>query len=124
MSTKPVILYVDDEHINLLLFGRLMNKHFEVLTASSGKDGLQKLEEHPEIKAVVTDLRMPEMNGLEFIKEARQNFQDCHYMILSGYEKNEDVKHAIAEGVVKEYIQKPYSSEVVAGRIQETISDD
>lgn len=122
MTTKSVILYVDDEHINLLLFGRLMSKHFEVITASSAMEGLHKLDENPEIKAVITDLRMPKMDGLDFIKEAREKFEDRPYIILSGFEKSDAVKDAIGQGLVTEYIQKPYSSEVVANRIKETIS--
>ncbi len=121
MSSKPVILYVDDEHINLFLFGRLMGKHFEVLTASSGPEGLQKLEENPDIKVVVTDLRMPKMDGLEFIEKAKSELSDRPYFILSGFEKNDQVKDAIDKGWVEEYIQKPYSSEVVANRIKESI---
>ena len=121
MSTKSVILYVDDEHINLLLFSRLMKKHFEVITASSGKEGLHKLDENPEIEVVVTDLRMPKMDGLEFIKEAKDKFNDRPYLILSGFEKSDKVKDAIAQGLVKEYIQKPYSSEMVANRIKDSI---
>ncbi|MEQ8525591.1 response regulator [Gracilimonas sp.] len=122
MSVKSVILYVDDEHINLLLFGRLMSKHFEVLTAASAMEGLQMLDENPEVKVVITDLRMPKMDGLEFIKEAKKKFDDRPYIILSGFEKSDAVKDAIRQGLVEEYIQKPYSSEVVADRIKETIS--
>ncbi len=121
MSSKPVILYVDDEHINLFLFGRLMDKYFDVLTASSGPEGLQKLEEHPEIKVVITDLRMPKMDGLEFIEKAKSDFSDRPYFILSGFEKSDEVKDAINNGLVEEYIQKPYSSEVVANQIKESI---
>ena len=124
MSARSVILYVDDEHINLLLFGRIMNKHFEVITASSGEEALLKLDENPEIKAVITDLRMPKMDGLEFIREAHAKFSDRPYMILSGYEKNDEVKEAMAKGMVVEYIQKPYSSHVVAERIQQSISPE
>lgn len=121
MSSKPVILYVDDEHINLFLFGRLMDKYFDVVTASSGPQGLQKLEEHPEIKLVITDLRMPKMDGLEFVEKAKSEFNSRPYLILSGFEKSDEVKEAINEGLVQEYIQKPYSSEAVANRIKELI---
>lgn len=121
MSPKPVILYVDDEHINLFLFGRLMDKYFEVLTASSGPEGLQKLEEHPEIKVVITDLRMPKMNGLEFVEKAKSEFNNLPYLILSGFMKSGEVKDAINNGLVEEYIQKPYCSEDVANRIMKFI---
>lgn len=123
MSSKPSILYVDDEHINLFLFGRLMDKYFKVITAISGPEGLQKLENNPEIKLVITDLRMPKMDGLEFVKKAKSHFGNIPYVILSGFEKSDEVKEAIDEGLVQEYIQKPYSSEVVANRIMECISN-
>ena len=65
----PRILYVDDEAINLELLQLTFMNELDVVTATSALDGLAVLESNPDIQVVVSDLKMPVMNGLDFIKE-------------------------------------------------------
>ncbi|HCX99748.1 MAG TPA: two-component system response regulator, partial [Bacteroidales bacterium] len=66
MSKKISVLYVDDEPINLRLFELNFKNAFNVTTALSGFDGLEILKNNPDIPVVVSDMRMPKMDGIEF----------------------------------------------------------
>ncbi|MBO6795141.1 MAG: response regulator [Balneolaceae bacterium] len=102
------VLYVDDEVINLRVFELAFKEKFEVYTAKNGALALEVLNEHPKIHVVVSDMKMPRMNGIEFITQAKTTHPDTIYFILTGFGKNEVIKEAMANGLIKEYIQKPY----------------
>ena len=60
----PRILYVDDEIINLELLQLTFMNDFQVIVAKSAQEGLQELERDPEIRVVISDLKMPKINGI------------------------------------------------------------
>lgn len=112
------VMFVDDEEINLLLFERRFEHDFKVITASSGKDALIKLEQHAEeLKVVISDMRMPSMDGLEFIKTAKKKFGDIHYFILTGYSYNAELELALQENVIERLFKKPYDYEAIANAV-------
>lgn len=103
------VLYVDDEEINLFLFERTFRKHYNVITATSGEDGLLKLDDHKnEIIVVISDMRMPGMNGIEFIRKARLVHDKIAYFILTGFDYNEEINKALEEKVIHEFFTKPF----------------
>lgn len=109
MPEEITILYVDDEEINLFLFESAFKKNYQVLTATSGKEGLEKLKEaYNDIIVVISDMNMPEMNGVAFIKEARKNYQKVGYFILTGYGYNQEIDQALKENVVHKFFTKPF----------------
>lgn len=73
------ILYVNDEQLNLELFKINFKNHYFVHTALSGHEGLDKLHNIQDISVVISDMRMPGINGIEFIKLARKNFSHIAY---------------------------------------------
>ncbi len=103
------LLYVDDESINLMLFDKLFSKHYNVITAESGQKALKLMQEHPEIKLIFSDMKMPEMSGIEFIKQAKQQFDDKCYYIISGYEINDEIDNALTSGLIANYFKKPFN---------------
>lgn len=107
METNPIILYVDDEQVNLMLFNRLFSKKYKVYTADSGDDGLLVLNEYPEIKIVISDMKMPGMSGLEFIVQAKELFPDNLYYILTGFQISKEIQESLEKGVIHKYFQKP-----------------
>ncbi|HOP05523.1 MAG TPA: response regulator [Tenuifilaceae bacterium] len=115
---KKTILYVDDEPINLRLFALNLKRDFNVLTAESAAQGLEKLNTNEDICVVISDMRMPEMNGLEFIMKARTDRSDIKYYILTGYDITYEIAEALANGVINEYFSKPFE----ARRIIEVIN--
>ena len=105
---KPKLLYVDDEVMNLHLFREMFRKDFDVLIASSGEEALEELEETKEIKYVITDMRMPEMNGLELISKAKKVRPEVVYCLLTGYDLTKEIEKAIEAKQVARYFAKPF----------------
>jgi len=115
---KKSVLYVDDEPMNLLLFRKLIGTKYEVITAISGIEALETLHKKTNIKLVFSDLKMPEMNGVEFISEAKKTFDDKEYYIISGYELNNDIKKAIETGLINDYLKKPFNLDIIFKTIE------
>jgi response regulator RpfG family c-di-GMP phosphodiesterase len=69
MTDKIKVLYVDDEENNLFSFKATFRLKYAVYTAISGSVAIEILDTHPDIQVVLTDQRMPEMTGVEFLKK-------------------------------------------------------
>jgi DNA-binding NtrC family response regulator len=107
MTDKHTILYVDDEFTNLLLFEEIFNEWFNVIVVDSGPGALQILENMPEIKVVISDMKMPLMNGIEFISIAKGKYPEKVFYILTGFDINKEISEAIISGIILRYFQKP-----------------
>ena len=119
MEKQEKILYVDDEELNLHLFATVFKKKFNVITAESGFEGLKKLEENNDICVVISDMKMPEMNGIEFINNAKKKYANLVYFILTGFEITEEIADALNEKLINKYFKKPFNSK----EIENTIND-
>ena len=105
------LLCIDDEPNILNALKRLLRKEdFNLLTASSGKAGLQILAEN-EVHVVVSDQRMPEMNGTEFLKEVKAAYPDIIRIILTGYTDVDSISEAINEGHLYKFFLKPWNDQ-------------
>ncbi|MCP4456563.1 MAG: response regulator [Cytophagales bacterium] len=120
---KRTILYVDDEDVNLFLFQHTMDAHFNIITAESGADGLEILASNDEIVAVVSDMSMPEMNGVEFITTAKSKLPDLYYVILTGYSFNQEIKDAVESGLVSGFFTKPYDVDELQVAINKLVKE-
>lgn len=107
MSKIISLLYVDDEPINLKLFELNVQCTFNVITALSGFEGLEILKNNPDIPIVISDMRMPRMDGLEFIAKAKEQFPNIIFYILTGYEINEEISEALNDKLINKYFRKP-----------------
>ncbi|MCB1158659.1 MAG: response regulator [Leptospiraceae bacterium] len=121
MKKHLSILYVDDEYINLELFSMCFKGIFYVEKAISGEDALKLLKEVSIYDIIISDMNMPEMDGLQFIKEALQVCGNIPCFILSGYNLNEEIKKAVNEGIVKEFIQKPFDKENLISLVEKWV---
>jgi PAS domain S-box-containing protein len=101
------ILYVDDEQSNLSSFHNLYGRDFVIYTAISGLEGLKLLEVN-SIQLIITDQRMPEMSGLEFIETAQKKFPNSLFVLLIGYADHNVLKKAINHLEIYRYISKPF----------------
>jgi len=106
-SEKLNILYVDDEEQNLVSFKAAFRRYHHVYTANSGRAGLEILQQHP-IHLIVTDQRMPEMTGIQFLEKVIHLYPDTVRMILTGFSDVEVIISAINTGRVFRYITKPW----------------
>lgn len=109
MSTQKTVLYIDDEPTNLLLFKINFQKKYNVITGLSGVEGLALLQQNPQISVVVSDMKMPGMNGLEFIKLAKQEFPEIKFYILTGFAITEEISKAIEDKLILQYFGKPFN---------------
>ncbi len=118
MNEKKTILYVDDERVNLLLFKVNFQKKYNVITGSSGNEGLNQLHAYPETKIVISDMKMPGMNGLDFIKQAKEEFPDIIFFILTGFDITSEIEEALKTKLIKKYYTKPFN----IGEIENSLS--
>jgi two-component system response regulator (stage 0 sporulation protein F) len=118
MNVKPKILYVDDELINLQLFKLIFNNKYEVFSAENGLEGLKVLDNNPDIAAVVSDMKMPGMSGLEFIKESKIIYPGKSYFILTGYEITNEIQEALNMGLIINYFRKPLNKVEIDTQIE------
>jgi response regulator RpfG family c-di-GMP phosphodiesterase len=120
---KAKMLVVDDEPDNLDLLYRTFRRDFNVLKAESGVHALQLLSEEGEVAVIISDQRMPEMKGTEFLSRTVPKFPDTMRIILTGFTDVEDLVEAINSGQVYKYITKPWDPnelKVVVQRAAET----
>ncbi|MEO0455034.1 MAG: SpoIIE family protein phosphatase [Cyanobacteria bacterium P01_A01_bin.114] len=102
------LLVVDDEPDNLDLLHRTFRRDFQVYKARSGAEALQLLEEQGEMAIIISDQRMPHMNGTDFLSRTVDWFPDTIRIVLTGYTDVEDLVDAINDGKVFKYITKPW----------------
>ena len=102
------VLIVDDEaRILMLLESLLKSAKFEVVPAKDGPSALEALEQHPDIDFVMTDLRMPGMDGLELFGEIRKRRPGMPVILLTAYASVETALEAMRGGIF-DYITKPF----------------
>lgn len=110
MTTLPTILIIDDEIRSLETLERILDEDFEVKTAISIA-AARELLQREWIQVVLCDQRMPEMTGVEFLREVREQWPDVIRMIISGYTDAEDIIAGINEAGIYHYITKPWQPE-------------
>ena len=118
----PSILYVDDETINLELLQLTFLNDFRVVTASSAKEALDLLELNPEIHVILSDLKMPVMNGLDFIKIVKQRYPSKVCMLLTGFMESEIMLEGFNKELIFRYLMKPWKKDELKKTIMEALS--
>ncbi|MDR3579561.1 MAG: response regulator [Oryzomonas sp.] len=107
---KTRILCVDDERNVLRSLERIfIDDDYEILTASSAEEGLRMLENNGPFQVVISDYRMPAMDGVEFLKEVYRRWPDTVRIVLSGYADTAAIVSAINEGRIYKFIPKPWN---------------
>ena len=102
------ILYVDDEEGNLYLFEVQMEDYFSVTTVLSGAEALEKLnEENGAFDFIVSDIKMPVMDGFEFLEKAKDLFTNIPRYILTAHYENEQILTSLDTGLIINWFQKP-----------------
>lgn len=114
LSLSPRILCVDDEPNILSSLRRLFRAQgYEVLLAESGMDGLKILETE-RVDIVISDMRMPEMSGAQFLEHVRERWPDTLRLLLTGYADIQSILDAINRGEIYRYITKPWDDHDIA----------
>ena len=106
-TSLPKVLCVDDDRDLLDALTLILRRKFRVATATSGAEGLAKLRKAGPFAVVLSDMRMPAMDGVGFLTRVRDSAPDTVRMVLTG---NADVNvaiHAVNEGRIFRFLAKP-----------------
>jgi response regulator RpfG family c-di-GMP phosphodiesterase len=115
------ILCVDDEKSILNALKRLLRKEgYQLFFADSGAEGLEALKEH-EVQMVISDQRMPQMNGTEFLAEVKSLYPDVLRIILTGYSDVESITQSINQGHIYKFFFKPWNDERLVVEIRQAL---
>lgn len=120
---EPVrILCVDDE-VNVLkaLERTFMDDEYEIIKATSGDEGLEILRNVAPIQMVIADYRMPEMSGVDFLREVRSYWPETVRIVLSGYADTATIVSAINEGQIYKFIPKPWNADELKVTIENAL---
>ena len=106
------ILCVDDERNVLRSLERIfLDDDYLIMTAGSGEEGLELLGEGPQVQVVISDYRMPGMNGVDFLREVFRRHPETIRIVLSGYADTAAVVAAINDGKIYKFIPKPWNDD-------------
>jgi signal transduction histidine kinase len=107
-ATRPTLLVVDDEPEVLRSVHDLLRLDYQVITCSSGAEAIKVLEGADEIHVVMSDQRMPDMSGVEVLRQARKLRPDVTRLLFTAYADIRAIIDAINQGHVYRYINKPW----------------
>ena len=114
---RRTLLLVDDEEAILSALKRLLRRDgYEVLTATSGAQGLAVLAEHA-VDVIVSDQRMPGMTGNDFLREALRLYPNTVRIALSGYTDLASIIGAVNEGAVYKFLTKPWDDQLLRSHV-------
>ena len=110
LDNKIRVLYVDDEPHNLMSFKATFRTRYDITTAISAADAIQLLEEK-DFHVIITDQRMPNMTGVEFLESILDRFPSPMRLLLTGYADLNAVIEAVNKGKIYHYLSKPWNEE-------------
>ncbi len=108
---KIKIIYVDDEENNLFSFKATFRMKYNVYTAISAAAAVEILDKNPDIAIIITDQRMPNMTGVEFLETILDKHPYAMRVLLTGYADINAVIDAVNKGKIFHYLSKPWNEE-------------
>lgn len=116
---QRTLLLVDDEENMISSLKRLLRREgYCILSAGGGAEGLEILAKH-HVDVIVSDQRMPQMTGVEFLRQVKTMYPDTVRIVLSGYTELQSITDAINEGAIYKFLTKPWDDEQLRANIQE-----
>jgi hypothetical protein len=118
---RATILFVDDEANILRSLARLFRgRDLKILIAESGESGLKVLSEE-QVDLVVSDMRMPNMDGAQFLTQVYEGWPDTERLLLTGYADITATVGAINQGRISRYIAKPWVDDEILGAVENAL---
>ncbi len=115
---RTLLLVDDEEHVSAALERLLRYDGYRILRANSARQGLEILASH-EVGVVISDQRMPEMSGVEFLTRVKELYPETIRIVLSGTADFDSVKEAINQGAIYKFFSKPWDNEVLRVDVME-----
>lgn len=117
MAIKDKVLFVDDEPNVLDGYRRMLRQEFSLETAVGGEQGLAIISGRGPFALVISDMRMPGMDGVQFLSRVMQASPDTVRMVLTGHADLDAVMHAVNEGNIFRFLTKPCDKATLARAI-------
>lgn len=117
---NDTILYIDDDDSNLLVLKATCAGELNVLTASSGAQGLEILAKQ-EVAVLLVDQRMPGMTGVEVFEVAREQYPDAVRILITAFTDLTEAIAAINRGHIRRYLRKPWEPEELKAALKEAV---
>src|SRR5690242_15554911 len=114
------LLIVDDEPANIRLLEKLFRADYSCLTASSGEEAIELLDQH-EVAVIITDQRMPSMTGVDLLKRSAARRPHMVRILLTGYTDLEALVEAVNCGLVYMYVSKPWNNDDLKLRVSRAV---
>lgn len=115
-GSLPLLLLVDDEPEILVALSDLLEDRYRILSTASPVEALELVRSHPDIAVIVSDQRMPELTGSQFLARARAQ-TEAEAILLTGYADLSAVVAALNEGAISGYANKPWDAEALLAMI-------
>ncbi|HSP57109.1 MAG TPA: EAL domain-containing protein [Halomonas sp.] len=107
----PTLLLLDDEPNILRALARTLRRDdYRLLTAQSASEAFAQLATH-DVQVIISDQRMPQLNGTEFLRQAKELYPEAIQIVLSGYTDLKTVTEAINEGAIFKFLTKPWDDD-------------
>lgn len=116
--TRTILLVDDEENILAAMRRVLRREGYRILTAGGGQEGLELLATNP-VDVIISDQRMPNMSGVEFLRQAKATYPETIRIVLSGYTELQSITDAINEGAIYKFLTKPWEDELIRANIAE-----
>ena len=117
------ILYADDEEANLRGFRSAFRRLYNVFVAIGPKEAFE-IVQNEKIDLVVSDHRMPEMSGVDLLRDVHNYDPNIKRMILSGFIKREELNDAVGDFGIHEFVTKPWDFEDLNGIFQRLLTEN
>lgn len=118
MKERTILLVDDEENILAAMKRVLRREGYRILTAGGGQQGLELLAAN-EVDVIVSDQRMPNMTGVEFLRRAKVTHPETVRIVLSGYTELQSITDAINEGAIYKFLTKPWDDDQIRANIAE-----
>lgn len=115
-GAPPLLLLVDDEREILVALTDLLEDRYRILSTTSPVEGLEIIAANPDVAVIVSDQRMPELTGSQFLTRARAS-TDAEAILLTGYADLSAVVAALNDGAISGYANKPWDAEALVAMI-------
>lgn len=118
---QPTLLVVDDESDNLDALERVFRKRYRFLRANSGAEALSLLAQNPRIDVIISDQRMPQMTGVEFLEKTLTTHSKTVRILLTGYTDIDSIIAAVNQGHIFRYITKPWDTTDLSNSVEQAM---
>jgi len=117
-ATRTLLLVDDEENILASLRRLFRPQGYKIILANSGQEGLDRLKE-TKVDVIISDQRMPNMTGVDFLRQAKVLRPDTIRIVLSGYTELQSITEAINEGAIYKFLTKPWDDDLLKAQIVE-----